>query len=341
VRALAALVKGAVDPAESARRNLVDRAGSKTAARNDGTTNPQVTPVYLVTAALRAMDGSFDRWTIAHPSDTTRLTQWRRARSQLVDQMLTADASNGAPWHFKDAAIPAIAPRVVETLRQQLDARCPEWPSAPCAWASQTLAADLSDAVSGPMFAHAVDVLEALRADPDVRAKVEALVTYLIDEKSGNDALASLLVTSDDLGQVLGDQADLIPLLHAVGAAMIPRAGEKNLLDANLALLTRLTAPARGGDGSEQCGREIDPNQILTRVLEQAVTPMAASAGGRTPLEVILDVIGDVNRAAPEKLGALASEDYANIADEVASFLLDDQRGLEQFYAVVRNATVK
>jgi hypothetical protein len=252
-----------------------------------------------------------------------------------VDQLLSADATGG--WHFRDAALPAIAPRIVEALRQQLAVKCPEWPSRPCAWAGTQLASDLSDALSGPMFAHAVDVLDALRADPDVRARMEKLITYLLDEGSSNDALASLLVTSDDLGQVLGDQPDIVPLLHAVGAAMVPRAGEKNLLDANLALLTRLTSPALGADGAEQCGREIDPNQILTRVLEQAVTPMVE--GGRAPLEVIMDVIGDVNRVAPENVGPMAADDYASVSAEVSSFLLDEQRGLEQFYAIVRNAT--
>jgi hypothetical protein len=333
VAGLAATLKGALDPNASARRGLVDRRGATTARRNDGTTNPQVTPVYLLLQALSSMDDAFDSYAGLHPDDGGRRTQWRRARSQLVDALLATDSSGG--WRFTDASVPTIAPHAVETLRQQLYARCPEWPNQACAWAG-ALASNASDTVSGPVFAHAVDLLDALRADPGARAEVEKLATYLLSSQSGNDALAGLLATSDDLAQVLGDEANIVPLVHAVGAAMIPPAGHKNLIDANLALFTRLTAPARGAGGAEQCGREIDPNQVLTRVLEMAVTPMDS---GRTPVEVVVDVIADINRAAPEKTDALTAIDYGSIADQVAQLMLDEQRGLEQFYAIVKNAT--
>jgi hypothetical protein len=334
VRAMASVLKGAVDPDESTLRGLLDRRGNKTALRNDGTTNPQVTPAYLLTGALSSIEAAFDAYAKAHSGDAGRLAQWRSARSQLVDQLLTADATGG--WHFTNPSIPTITPRVVETLRQQLDARCPEWPNGPCAWAGTQLTSDLSDTVSGPVFAHAVDLLDALRTDAPSRAEVEKLAVYLLQEQSSNDALASLLATSDDLAQLLNDEVDLVPVMRAVGGAMVPRAGEMNLIDANLALLTRLTAPALGSSAKEQCGREIDPNQVLTRVLEKAATPMPS---GRTPIEVIVDVIADVNREAPEKTDALVGTDYASIANQVSDFLLDDQRGLEQFYAIVKNAT--
>src|SRR5438128_825324 len=128
--------------------------------------------------------------------------------------------------------------------RQQADAGGPAWPAAPCAWAGTQLASDLSDTVSGPVFAHLVDLLDALRADEPSRVEVEKLATYLLQEQSSNDALASLLATSDDLAQLLNDEIDLVPVLRAVGGAMVPRPGAMNLIDANLALLTRLTARA-------------------------------------------------------------------------------------------------
>jgi hypothetical protein len=36
----------------------------------------------------------------------------------------------------------------------------------------------------------------------------------------------------------------------------------------------------------------------------------------------------------------LQAQDYESIADNVSDFLLDQQRGLEQFYEVVRQGTV-
>jgi hypothetical protein len=62
---------------------------------------------------------------------------------------------------------------------------------------------------------------------------------------------------------------------------------------------------------------------------------------GQSPLEVIIDVIADVNRADPTQPyeGTLAKDDYAVVADNVFDFLMNKERGLEQFYEVIRNGT--
>jgi hypothetical protein len=52
-----------------------------------------------------------------------------------------------------------------------------------------------------------------------------------------------------------------------------------------------------------------------------------------------MDVVADVNRADPSSTDKLQGFDYATITDEVQGFLLDPQRGMEQFYAIVRNGT--
>ena len=57
----------------------------------------------------------------------------------------------------------------------------------------------------------------------------------------------------------------------------------------------------------------------------------------KTPLEVIMDVVADVNRAAPERTDALDTRDYESIATQVNGFLLDKERGLEQLYEIMRN----
>ena len=60
---------------------------------------------------------------------------------------------------------------------------------------------------------------------------------------------------------------------------------------------------------------------------------------GETPLEVMLDVVDDVNRAAPQLSSELDAGDYQSIAVNVTDFLTDKQRGMEQFYEVVRLGT--
>jgi len=84
-----------------------------------------------------------------------------------------------------------------------------------------------------------------------------------------------------------------------------------------------------------------DPDGVMALALANLVTPMTGTNGqpSETPLEVIVDAIADVNRASPGAGTKLLPEDYANMANEISEFLLDPQRGLEQFYAIVRNGT--
>jgi hypothetical protein len=338
VRALAYAVRAATDPGVAAARGLVDRHGNKTAARSDGTTKAQVTPIDLWTAALSGFDRAFADFAAAHPDDAQRLTQWRRARSQLVDQFLSVDLQ---PPRFHDAALPRFVPIAIGALRQQLWAKCVEWPRKSCGWAGSELARTAADGIGSPLFANGLDVAEAIRKDTAARVELEKLLSYLLADTSGGEALATLLASTADGIQLLQDQPNLVPISGAIAAALRPnKAGELGLVDAQLALLTRLTGRSFDPAGVEQCGRELDPNQVLTPLLAAAVTPVRLD-GVRTmtPIEVVMDAVADVSRASPDESGPLEAIDYGSVADETAQFLLDDQRGLEQFYAVVRNAT--
>jgi hypothetical protein len=319
-RVLAEVAVQAIDPNESKRRGLTDRQGTTTGLRNDGTTNPQITPLYLLTEALHEIDASFEAWPAAHPTDPGRHAQWLRARSQLIDQIFSVGQTN-ATWAFDDPSLPAITPTLVTTLRQQLWARCPEWPNQACAWAGKTLTSNLATTVGGPLFAESSDLLDALRADPSTRTQLEALISYLLDASSGNEALASLLATSNDVTQWLGDDTNLVPLLHAVGVALAPDAGHRSFVDAQIALLSRLT------------GR-------ITATTGGLATPTPLPSGATaTPLEVLGQAISDVNRVVPASSAPVTPADFAGIAAQTASFLTDETNGLEQFYAIVKHAT--
>jgi len=115
------------------------------------------------------------------------------------------------------------------------------------------------------------------------------------------------------------------------------------VIDAQLSLLGRISGRAYDTSGNEICSAELDPNQVLTLALSNLVTPLPGSNGqsNETPLQAIMDVIGDVNRADPSQAGEYAGADYANISNEVSDFLLNPTNGLEQFYAIVRQGTVQ
>src|SRR5439155_26921957 len=90
-------------------------------------------------------------------------------------------------------------------------------------------------------------------------------------------------------------------------------------------------------DTGGKCTWQRDPNRAIGALLTGLVTPMAADQP--TPVEVLMSAIADVNRADPSHQTKLGGGDYGNIASEMGNFCLDDTRGLEQFYSVIRQVT--
>lgn len=347
---LAAATRSLLSPELAKTSGLKDRRGAVTGLRNDGTKTPQVTPVYLITNALSAIDKTFADYDVAHPEEKgERLVRWRRARSQLVDQFVGV-TGKGAGSKFANPSLSKLTPIVTELLRSQLYARCPTSfspPYARCAWLQDELPKKMSDAVGGPSFAAAMDLTDALRKDEPARKELQLLLQYLIDEASKNDALQAMLASSTDVVQVMKDEQNLVPFLRVLSSAMAPSKKdakgevlETGLIDAQSALLAKMAGRALDADGVEICAREIDPNQVITVVLGKLVTPLPdGPQKGKTPLEVMIDAIAEVNRENPAlaQEERLSNPDYRNISENVSDFLLNKERGLEQFYEVVRS----
>lgn len=346
---LANATRALVDPARAKAVKLVDRHGNPTSRRNDGTTNPQVTPIYLVLEALDEIDQAFAAYAQSNPNDTGRQAQWRQARSQLVDQFLSVNGENTKTQSFKDPSLQKILPILIDTLRGQVAAHCPGPPYGACPWARQQLAQNAATTIGGPTFASTVDVTEAIRKNDGGRAELEKLLTYLLDAGSNNDALAEFLATADDMIQVMRDDANLVPLYHVLATAAARTTTDANgnvqrgVVDATTALLSKIAGHAYvPGTNVELCSSEIDPEGLVNIALANMVTPMKDANGNptQTPLEVFLDAIADVNRVSPGTAGPMQGTDLANAANELSEFFLDPQRGLEQYYAIVRNGTV-
>ena len=352
---MAATTRAALDPVRAARIKLTDRAGNVGTKKNDGTPIAQVTPAYLLTNALLGIDVAFDKYEEQNPKDKDRRAGWRRARSQLVDQFLGVNGikSNST---FANPTIPKMTPVMIDVLRSQLWAHCPTTFIAPldqtaphptCTWARSELVQKASDSLAGPLATTGIDVMDAMRKDPDARREMEKMMQYLMDAGSQNDALAGVLASTNDVLQILRDDENLIPLLKVAAAAVDGSKyddkgvlTQKSLIDANMALLARANGKYMDPDGKEICQKEVDPNQVLSAILARAVTPIKdGDFKGQTPLEVIIDVIADVNRVDPTAHydGTLRQDDYANMSKNVVDFLIDPQNGLEQFYEVVRN----
>lgn len=342
VQVLAQAVRVMVDPALN--QGLTDRHGVQTALRNDGTTNPQVTPIYLFLEALDEIDAAFTAWAQAHPGDDRHPT-WLAARSQLVDEFLSVNGT-GTQSTWANQAIQTVLPALLDAVQSQILAQCPDRSSrAACPYWMQQMPQNMADVIGGPTFAAIMDLLDAIRSNDQARTQLESLLQYLLAPGGNPEVQASTMAASVDVLQILNDDTNLSPFYHAAADVMGEQVTDPNgkivrrgLADAAIEVLAHVFAQAHDSKGNEVCSEEIDPNQAIAAVLGNFVTPISSTQS--PPIEALMDVTADVNRAHPNLTTKLDGADYANIANEISEFCLDPAKGLEQVYTVVREATM-
>lgn len=304
----------------SASVGLTDRKGQKTATWVDGTVQSQTTPFNILTDALHGFDVRFD----AAADGAVRKAMWKRARSQLVDVLLATEGT-GANTRFK---IRGMAPLLATTLRltrEQINAHCPNRESGTqCTWAKQELSQKLADAISGPLFASTVDLMEKIRQDPKARRSLERYLAYLLENAGEGEALQGTLASMVDVMQVLADDEKLVPIMKSGSVALEP---ERGAADTTIAVLKALSGP------------DYDRYHVMDHVLRNLVTPIPDAQGnpGLSPLETIVETIAEVNRVDPtDPQSPLDPSDYGAIMKVMRDFMLSDTRGLEQIYTIVR-----
>ncbi len=316
---LAATTEDLVDPNRSVGLAALD--GSTTTRVNDGSREVPVTPLYLLLDSLAAMDDAF-------APEPERHGRWLSARGALVDQLLPVDCPGGtcALRNRRAAAmIRVLVPFFRERIAAHRDAGdLDEW--------ALTMHERAADSLGGPMGASLLYFLDAVQRDPEARDALSSLVGYMVDEASANDAFATTLVALADLLQVLEDDLNLVPIIRALSRALAPDAPEVVAGGGELVLEGSAT------DEALNLLREI--NEVdERRVLEEIMANMVALPPGdeETPIEVLLDVIGEVNRADPGAGTRMTSEDYRSTFGHAHELLTSETRGFERLYQVIED----
>ena len=323
-----------------------------TSLRNDGTTNPQVTPLYLVLETLNEIDAAFAQYAQANP-------QRHRAAGAVEARALAARRPVPRRQRRRTRRRRASPIRRCQgscrcssaSLRSQLWSYCaPALPTASaCPWARTQLWTNASTTIGGPTFAAAMDLNEAIRQNDAGRtADGAAPHSTSSTPASNNDALAELLASTDDIIQVMRDDANLVPFYHVLAAAAVAHHDGR----------ARQRAARRGrrDDGAPRARR----GQGLRRERQRDLRQRARS--GRRPERRPREP-GDAHdgqqrsadrdaarghrrhdRRREPRFAGRAAPSYSDPTtrtwrNELSEFLLDPQRGLEQFYAIVRNGT--
>jgi len=327
------------------QHGMVDRKGNASTTWVDGTPQPQLTGFTLFADALHKIDTTF-----ASACDCSQKTgvdqaecmkdpgacqadaaarqgQWKRARSQLVDEFLAVDG-DGTAAAFHN---PTVTPTLIATLelaREQVNANCPDRESgAPCTWAKKDLGDKLAGVMSRPLFAAIVDMQDKIRKDDAARRQLETFLQYTLKAATDDgEALQGTLSSIADLLQALRDDGSLTPILQAASSAM---AADADPDGAGAASITIKVLKALTDD-------TYDRYHVMDHVLPNLVTPMD-DGKNLSPIEIFMDVIADVNRIdAAEGSGPMASDDYQGVMSTMQAFMTDKTRGLEQLYTIIQ-----
>lgn len=326
------------DPKIAAQNGIEDRGGSNVGKWNNGKVQPQTTPYELLVRGLRAFDTRF-----AATGDPEKVVRWREARSSLVDQFLLA---KGGKW--QNAGVERALPDILDLTRQQVNARCKDRETTrKCDWARKELSQKLATVIEGPLFSAIVEMQEAVRTDDELRLALEKLLAYLLEQSQDSATLSLTLASLADLLQVLHDDANIVPILHAAAPAARPslvydtnpakdpaRVKDPGASDMALKMLRVMMDDREDLPEGKRADKVIDRYHALDRVLPNLVTPI--KEGARAPLEVLIDVAADINRLDSSSEEPMSLEDYRALFHTVDGFLRDDTRGLEQFYSIVR-----
>lgn len=337
------LTKVLFDTQYAASVGMTDRRGIKVANWVDGTPQGQLTPYSLFADALHGIDVRFDS-----ACDCTKKTgldqaecekdvnacradvesrrgQWKRARSQLVDEFLAVDGE-GPTAKFHN---PSTGPTLVATLkllREQANANCPDRETTgSCDWATKHLGNKLAGVMSRPLFAALVDMQDKIRKDEGARRQLETFLQYVLASGTENGAsLQGALASLTDILQTVADDGTLAPILSAASVAAAPGADPDGagVGDLTLKMLKALTDD------------RYDRYHVVDYILPRLVTPMEGTQ--LAPIEIFMDVIADVHRIDAADVGPMGTDDYEGVMSTMKGFLGDKTRGLEQLYTIIQ-----
>jgi hypothetical protein len=313
---------------------MVDRNGSATATWVDGTPQSQLTVFTLFADALHKIDTSFANACAGAGANmaacmadaTTRQGQWKRARSQLVDEFLTVDGSGATAAFHNKTTVPTLI-RTLQLAREQVNANCPNRETGTaCTWAKSGLDTKLAGVLGRPLFASVVDMSDQLRQNETSRRQLETFLQYVLTTTNDSGAdLQGTLASVSDMLQVLLDDADLSPLLDAGAIGVAPDADPKGpgAASAAIKVLKALTDDT------------YDRYHVVDQILPLVVTPMDGGTNV-SPIEIFMDVIADVNRIDASSQGPFAADDYQGVMHTMNGFMTDQTRGIEQLYTIIQ-----
>lgn len=303
----------AVTPSGLAYRN-----GATTTVQGDGHTPvPRATPFHLLADAFASKRAALAALSTT-AEGTLQANKWKAATSVLIDEILTVDRV-GDTWQFRNRRIHGITQLLIDFLRSRIRSHSTAGDLG--AWVNRDLTSDITDKLTSPVVAALGDLAARLEHDDAARGQFYGLLNHLVNESGSDPMFQTVLTTTADQAQQFLDDRNLVPIAHALGAAMAP---SKGIVDAQIALVKR--------------SHDLDTDRALLTILRNLFRP---GADGVHPASRLADIVSELNRTSPGRGGDLDAADEHSLLRELSGFLNDNQRGFMRFVGIVQNRSAK
>jgi hypothetical protein len=297
------------------------RDGSVTTTTNDGARTIDATRLHLFLDALNGVDRAFE-------GADGPLARWRRGRSGLVDVWFGTNRVGGTPVIENRRSV-----EVLRTLLDFIDERVTDHKTRGDreAWALG-LSGRLEQTLADPVLASILVLMDTIQRDPESIDAFAGVIKHLSDADYDTDAFNTTTATLVDIFQLLEDDETLVPLLRAASHFVAPNAravvdagGEVDLGRGSVGATVELISDLQAHD----------QNDVMLEVLRRLVAIDPASR--KTDLEVLVDALTEVHRAAPGAGTPLTREDDLALLGRASDFLGSEEHGLARLFDVIQS----
>lgn len=326
---------GDVDYVVTNRCEVTMQGGKPSCANNVGRVlEGGIPPLYLLLDGLKQIDKVWE-------SDPERHALWLDVRSTLVDQLLTVVKKPDGKYELQNRRGYHVTRRVLEFVNKRIDAHARDLPQ----WV-ESFVPRIAGVLGHPIAARAIDLFDHFWDDPEVGDRVAHLTEYLVGDPQAEPFQGAVLALADTL-QLMAKDPTLTPAIRFGALAITPKAieavetdGEPDLGDLKEGATWRLLEVTRKiAEFPIQSGEL----STIAKLLNNAVVPMEGEGlAGKSPLEVLIDVVADVNRSELDKERLpLAADEHRAVYDQMVDFLGSKKNGLERLYEVIENRKIQ
>jgi len=283
-------------------------------------------PIDLLLKSLNDFDAKYD-------ANEPVKTKWRGARSRMMDVLFETDGTAFKNPH----TIPMMRTMIdwgrkhVKTYRDQDTGQ-----DAVRAW-SATLPGRFETFVQSPVVASTLLLMADIQKSPTLTKEMNAFLAHMFDASADpkTDSFRSMILVLVDMLQMMRDGQNLPPIMRAASRAFVP-----NSMDVVMggAPMQADATPLDKTMTFMRLAAQQDDTGTLAKLLGRTVSLDPKHAGGKVvPLETLIDVLAEVNRATPAAGGPMDRNDLKVMLAQVSDFLSSKTDGMERMYQIIQN----